>query len=75
MYFNLIGLKGMTYVTDMDQIERSNLSRQFLFRNKDIGQLKSTTAVAAVREMNPHFQVHKYLLLRLYYYTSCFCLC
>ena len=43
---------GMVYVTDMDQIERSNLSRQFLFRNSDIGQLKSRTAVRAVTAMN-----------------------
>ena len=35
---------GTVYVTDMDQIEKSNLSRQFLFRNSDIGQPKSTTA-------------------------------
>jgi ubiquitin-activating enzyme E1 len=36
--------KGTTYVTDMDNIEKSNLSRQFLFRNSDIGQMKSATA-------------------------------
>lgn len=48
--------KGVTYVTDMDQIERSNLSRQFLFRNTNIGHLKSATAVAAVKTMNPAFQ-------------------
>ena len=44
-------------VTDMDTIEKSNLSRQFLFRNSDVGQLKSTTAAAAVKKMNPDFNV------------------
>lgn len=47
------GASGMLYVTDMDTIERSNLNRQFLFRDRDIGQLKATTAAAAVKKMNP----------------------
>jgi ubiquitin-activating enzyme E1 len=42
------GKHGTVYVTDMDQIEKSNLSRQFLFRNTDINRPKSTTAVRAV---------------------------
>ena len=37
--------EGLISVTDMDQIEKSNLSRQFLFRNTDINTPKSTTAV------------------------------
>ena len=37
-------------VTDMDTIERSNLSRQFLFRNTDIGKLKSVVAVCEVSQ-------------------------
>lgn len=41
------GTKGVTYVTDMDRIEKSNLSRQFLFRNTDINHPKSTTAARA----------------------------
>ncbi len=32
---------GSVCVTDMDQIETSNLNRQFLFRKKDIGKAKS----------------------------------
>jgi len=47
------GPKGQITVTDMDQIERSNLNRQFLFRPKDVGQLKSECAARAVQAMNP----------------------
>ena len=53
----LIGLatgpKGKISVADMDQIEKSNLNRQFLFRPKDVGKLKSTCAAEAVQSMNP----------------------
>jgi hypothetical protein len=47
------GKHGTVYVTYMDQIEKSELSRQFLFRNTDINRPKSTTAVRAVTVMNP----------------------
>ena len=30
------------HLTDMDRIEKSNISRQFLFRNTDINEFKST---------------------------------
>ncbi|CZT42318.1 probable ubiquitin-protein ligase (E1-like (ubiquitin-activating) enzym) [Rhynchosporium secalis] len=52
------GPKGKISVTDMDSIEKSNLNRQFLFRPKDVGQLKSDCAAAAVQAMNPDLKGH-----------------
>src|SRR6185369_8871954 len=48
---------GEVIVTDMALIERSNLNRQFLFRNRDIGKAKSTTAALAMKDMNPHVNI------------------
>ena len=42
---------------DDDVIEKSNLSRQFLFRDWNIGQGKSTVAASATRAINPQFKV------------------
>merc|ERR1712190_317827 len=49
--------QGQIVVTDMDQIETSNLNRQFLFRQKDVSQPKSTCAAAAVQAMNPDISI------------------
>ena len=54
--------EGMIHVTDNDCIEKSNLSRQFLFRNKHVGQSKSSTATHAIREMNPSIHITDYTL-------------
>ncbi len=51
---------GTTHITDMDRIEKSNLSRQFLFRNSDIGQQKSTTAASAAQAMNGSLNIISY---------------
>ncbi len=48
---------GKLTVTDMDTIEKSNLNRQFLFRDKDIGEPKSTTATRAALAMNSGLNV------------------
>lgn len=52
------GPKGKIIVTDMDSIEKSNLNRQFLFRPKDVGHMKSDTAAKAVQIMNPDLEGH-----------------
>ena len=41
------GNQGKLTITDDDVIEKSNLSRQFLFRDWNIGQAKSTVAASA----------------------------
>ena len=56
-YFSMMGIstspnKFIT-ITDHDKIEKSNLSRQFLFRENDIGKLKSECASDSVKLMNP----------------------
>lgn len=49
---------GMLTITDPDHIETSNLTRQFLFRQKHVKKPKSGTAAATLLQMNPHLQGH-----------------
>ena len=53
-------MSGHIYVTNMDRIEKSNLSRQFLFRNSDINEFKSTTAAKAAVSMNQSMAITPY---------------
>jgi len=55
------GDKGRVIITDNDLIEKSNLNRQFLFRDKDIHAPKSTTAATAVTAMNPKIKIDAFL--------------
>ncbi|CAI5721276.1 unnamed protein product [Peronospora destructor] len=59
--FAMIGIacgeKGLVTVTDNDRIEVSNLNRQFLFREHNVGQSKSVAATAAVLLMNADLKV------------------
>ena len=54
--FSMMGI-GNIIITDMDHIEKSNLNRQFLFRNGDIGTSKSYIASIKAKEMNPHINI------------------
>jgi len=47
---------GVVNITDMDTIELSNLSRQFLFRRRHVNCLKSESAADVVKEMNPEMK-------------------
>ncbi|KAL8154242.1 hypothetical protein V2J09_012002 [Rumex salicifolius] len=51
------GDNGKLTITDDDVIEKSNLSRQFLFRDWNIGQSKSTVAASAATLINPRFHI------------------
>lgn len=48
---------GQMLVADGDEIELSNLQRQVLFREKDIGQSKAKIAQRRLSRLNPHIQV------------------
>lgn len=48
---------GKVILTDMDTIEKSNLSRQFLFRSRHVGANKAVTAKEAVLDMNPRMNI------------------
>ena len=52
------GNNGSIYITDPDIIEVSNLTRQFLFREKHLRLPKSSTAAAAAIQMNPNLSGH-----------------
>ena len=57
------GQNGAIYITDPDIIEVSNLTRQFLFREKHLRLPKSSTAAAAAKQMNPSLSGHIYAKL------------
>ncbi|CAL2040742.1 unnamed protein product [Caenorhabditis brenneri] len=51
------GEGGLIKITDMDQIEISNLNRQFLFRRRDVGGKKSECAARAVTAFNSDVRI------------------
>ena len=48
---------GSLLCLDFDVVELSNLSRQLLYRDRDLGRSKVETAVVRLREVNPHVDV------------------
>ena len=63
--FALMGIgcseDGKVHVTDNDNIEVSNLNRQFLFRKGNVGHSKSATASAIAKGMNTSLNVKDYM--------------
>ena len=59
--FSLMGVgcspNGSVQCTDNDNIEVSNLNRQFLFRKNHVGSSKSKTACQIAQEINPKLNV------------------
>jgi ubiquitin-activating enzyme E1 len=63
--FALMGIgcsaEGKVHCTDNDNIEVSNLNRQFLFRQQNVGHSKSETACAIAKGMNNELNVKDYM--------------
>jgi len=55
------GPAGEVHCTDNDNIEVSNLNRQFLFRQNHVGHSKSETACKIAKGMNPALNVRDYM--------------
>ncbi len=51
---------GRLVLVDRDVVELSNLNRQMLFNESDIGQKKAEVAAAKLKVMNPHVRVESY---------------
>lgn len=49
--------EGGIIITDNDDIERSNLSRQLFFREEDVGENKSKIIKKKVKEINPNLKI------------------
>lgn len=52
MYLAAAGI-GRLIISDYDQVEDSNLQRQIIHRNNDIGELKAFSAKKSLAEINP----------------------
>ncbi len=57
MYLTAAGV-GTIGIVDYDRVEVSNLQRQVLFAEQDIGQPKATVAAQKLRGLNPHITIH-----------------
>ena len=53
-----LAMMGINFtITDMDRIEKSNLNRQFLFRNSDIGKFKSEALKESINKINKDIKI------------------
>ncbi|PSR12107.1 MAG: molybdenum cofactor biosynthesis protein MoeB [Bacteroidetes bacterium] len=51
---------GTIGIVDPDRVTISNLQRQVLYGEKDLGKLKVEAAKARLNDLNPHVQIHTY---------------
>ena len=51
---------GTIEIFDGDRVEQTNLGRQLIYRESDIGQPKALIAAAFLRALNPHIEVTAY---------------
>ncbi|MFC6081436.1 adenylyltransferase/sulfurtransferase MoeZ [Sphaerisporangium aureirubrum] len=56
MYLAAAGV-GTLGIVDFDVVDESNLQRQIIHGQSDIGRLKAESAAASVREINPYVEV------------------
>ncbi|KAJ0987627.1 hypothetical protein J5N97_005983 [Dioscorea zingiberensis] len=52
--------EGKLTITDDNFIEKSNLRQQFLFRDRNIGEAKSTVAADAATSINPNLHIEAF---------------
>jgi adenylyltransferase/sulfurtransferase len=51
---------GKIGIVDFDRVDTSNLQRQILHRTSSVGKMKTESAAAAMKEINPHIEVVRY---------------
>lgn len=59
MYLAAAGV-GRLGLVDFDEVEASNLQRQVLYGQRDVGRPKLDAATERLREINPHVEIERY---------------
>ena len=49
---------GNIHIFEFDYVESSNLARQVLYSSKDVGELKSQTALKKLKKINPYVNIY-----------------